>query len=173
MKLKIMSLVAAAGLFVASCTTSYNTTTDNAAYNVNVPTGIRSGFTVAYPDATNVVWNSYDINTVPIDWELSGWNALDAADYTVSFNMGDNQYYSFYDSDGNLVGTTYAVTDYTKVPYAVTSMLKDKYKDYTIDRVDTEIVGSKTAYEVKLTQGDNKIKLLVDANGNVLKEKMK
>ena len=168
-----MSLVAAAGIFVASCTTSYNTTTDNAAYNVNVPTGIRSSFSIAYPDATNVVWNSYDMNTVPIDWELTGWDVLDASDYAVTFNMGSDQYYAWYDSDGNLVGTAYAITDYTKVPYAVTSMLKEKYKDYTIERIDREIVGSKSAYEVKLTQGDSKIKLLVDSNGTVLKEKMK
>lgn len=168
-----MSLVAAAGIFVASCTTSYNTTTDNAAYNVTVPAGIRSDFAIAYPDATNVVWNSYDINNVPIDWELTGWDVLDAGDYAVTFNMGDDQYYAWYDSGGDLVGTAYAVTDYSKVPYAVTNMLKDKYRDYTIDRIDTEIVGSKAAYEVKLTRGDSKMKLLVDANGTILREKMK
>jgi hypothetical protein len=29
------------------------------------------------------------------------------------------------------------------------------------------------AYEIKLKNGDNKVKLLVDENGNVLKEKTK
>lgn len=173
MKLRIMSLVVATGLLLASCTTSYNTTTDNAAYNVTVPTGIRSSFAVSYPDATNVVWNSFDMNAVPIDWELTGWNALDANDYAVTFNMGTDQYYAWYDADGSLIGTAYTVSDLTKLPYAVTTMLRDKYKDYTIDRVDREIVGSKTAYEVKLSQGDNKIKLLVDSNGAILKEKVK
>jgi hypothetical protein len=173
MKLKILSLVAAAGIFLASCGTTYNTTSDNAAYNVNVPTGIRSSFTLAYPDATNVVWNSYDINNAPIDWELTGWNTLGSDAYAVTFNMGSDTYYGWYDANGNLIGTATVVSDYTKVPYLVTNMLHDKYSGYNIDWVGREIVGSKTNYEVKLSQGDNKIKLLVDSNGNVLKEKTK
>jgi hypothetical protein len=173
MKLKIMSLIAAAGFFITSCGTTYNTTSDNAAYNVNVPTGIRSNFAIAYPDASNVVWNAYDVNTVPIDWELSGWNTLGPNDYVVSFNMGNDVYYGWYDANGNLVGTTTMVTDYSKVPYTVNTMIRDRYNGYTVDSIEREISGSTTNYEIKLTNGDNKIKLLVDSNGNVLKEKMK
>ena len=173
MKLKIMSLAAAAGIFLASCGTTYQSTSDNAAYNVNVPTNIRSSFAIAYPDATSVVWNNYDVNNVPIDWEMTGWNSLGSNAYTVTFNMGNDQYYGWYDANGNLIGTATVVTDYTRMPYVVTSMLHDKYAGYTIDWVGREIVGSKTNYEVKLSQGDNKIKLLVDNNGNVLKEKTK
>lgn len=173
MKLKILSLVVAAGIFFASCGTTYHSTSDNAAYNVNVPTGIRSNFAIAYPDATNVVWNSYDVNNVPVDWELTGWNTLGSDAYAVTFNMGSDTYYGWYDANGNLIGTATVVSDYTKVPYVVTNMLHDKYNGYNIDWVGREIVGSKTNYEVKLSQGDNKIKLLVDSNGNVLKEKTK
>lgn len=173
MKRKFLSLVAAAGILFSSCGTTYQSTSDNAAYNVTVPTNIRSNFTIAYPDATAVVWNAYDVNTVPIDWELSGWNALGSDAYAVTFNMGSDQYYAWYDANGNLVGTTTVVSDYSKMPYAISTMLNDKYNGYTIDKVDREISGSKTNYEINLSQGDNKIKLLVDSNGNVLKEKMK
>jgi hypothetical protein len=173
MKSKIMSLIAAAGLFLVSCSTSYNSTSDSAAYNVNVPTGIRSNFAIAYPDATNVVWNSYDVNNVPIDWDLTGWNTLGANDYAVTFNMGSDQYYSWYNANGNLIGTAVMVSDYTQLPSAVNNVIHDKYSGYTIDRIDREIVGSKTAYELKLSQGDNKVKLVVDSDGNVLKEKAK
>jgi len=168
-----MSLIAAAGLFLASCSTSYNTTTDNAAYNVDVPTGIRSSFAIAYPDATNVVWNRYDMNNVPIDWELAEWNTLGANDYAVTFNMGNDQYYAWYDANGNLIGTVTVVNDYSRLPYAVNTTLREKYSGYTLDSVEKEMVGSKTAYELKLSQGDNRIKLLVDSDGTVLKEKMK
>jgi len=173
MKLKILSLVAAAGLFLASCGTTYKSTSDNAAYNVTVPSNIRSSFVVAYPDATNVVWNAYDMNNVPIDWDLSGWNTLSNNAYAVTFNMGSDQYYAWYDANGNLIGTATAVSDYTKVPYVVTNMIHDKYSGYNIDWIGREIVGSKANYEVRLSQGDNKVKLLVDSNGNVLKEKTK
>jgi hypothetical protein len=173
MKLKFLSLVATAGIFFASCSTTYQSTSDNAAYNVNIPSNIRSHFAIAYPDATAVVWNAYDINTVPIDWELTGWNTLSSDAYTVSFNMGSDQYYAWYDANGNLIGTTTVVSDYTKMPYAISTLIRDKYHGYTIVRIDKEIAGSKTNYEIKLSQGDTKVKLLVDSNGNVLKEKAK
>jgi hypothetical protein len=140
---------------------------------VTVPTNIRSNFAIAYPDATSVVWNSYDISNVPVDWELTGWNTLDKNAYAVTFNMGNDQYYGWYDANGNLIGTATVVTDYTKMPYVVTNMLHDKYTGYNIDWVGREIVGSKANFEVKLSQGDNKVQLLVDSNGNVLKEKTK
>jgi hypothetical protein len=170
MKLKMMSLVLAAGLFF-SCGTTYNATSDNAAYNVDVPLTIRSGFAVNYPDASNVVWNRYDAAIVPIDWEMTGWTALDTDDYAVSFDMGGSKYYAWYDSNGELVGTAYAVTDHTKLPGAVTTLLNNNYKGYTIDAIQREMWRSNTAYELKLSQGDKKIKLLVDSNGSVIKEK--
>ena len=174
MKLKFLSLVAAAALFTASCGTTYTSTSDNAAYNVTVPADIRSSFAVAYPDATTVVWNKYDATTVPIDWEMTGWTVLDANDYAVTFNMGNDQYYAWYDSDGTLVGTAYSITDYTRLPYAVNQMLADKYKGYSIETVQRESFKNQTAYEVKLKGvDDSKIKLLVDASGNILKEKLK
>jgi hypothetical protein len=170
MKSRIVSLIAA-GIILTSCGTTYNTTSDNAAYNVNVPADVRSNFAIAYPDATTVVWNAYDMNTVPIDWDLSGWNTLGSNAYAVTFNMGNDQYYAWYDANGNLVGTATVVTDYTKMPYVVTDMLHNKYNTYTIDSIEKETKGSTTNYEVKLSNGDNKLKLLVDSNGNVLKEK--
>jgi hypothetical protein len=174
MKFKLLSLAAAAALFTASCGTTYNSTSDNAAYNVTVPQNIRSSFAVSYPDATTVVWNRYDATVVPIDWEMTGWTVLDANDYVVTFNMGNDQYYAWYDSDGNLVGTAYGITDYTRLPYAVNQMIADKYKGYTIETVQKENYKSQVAYEVKLKGvDDSRIKLLVDASGNILKEKLK
>lgn len=166
-----MSLVAAAGLFMASCGTTHQTaTSDNAAYNVNVPTNIRSGFAIAYPDASNIIWNNYDVNTVPIDWDLAGWAAYTPT-YVATFNMGNDTYYAWYDSNGNLIGTATAVTDYSKLPYVVNNMIHDKYPGYTIDKIQREMKNSQTAYEIKLSNGDQKVKLLVDSNGTILKEK--
>jgi hypothetical protein len=171
MKVKLMSLVIAAFLFF-SCGTTYTSTSDNAAYNVTVPAGIRSSFSAQYPDATTVVWNNYDAATVPVDWELNGWTALDNDDYAVTFNMGNDKYYSWYDANGNWIGSAYSITDYSKLPYVVNTMLKDKYNTYTIESVEKESWGNQTAYEVKLKNSDDsKLKLLVDADGNILKQK--
>ena len=65
--------------------------------------------------------------------------------------------------EGNLVGTAYSITDYTRLPYAVNQMIADKYKGYTIETVQREMHKNQVAYEVKLKGvDDSKIKLLVD-----------
>jgi hypothetical protein len=172
MKVLIMSLAVAAGLALTSCRTTYTSTSDNAAYNVDVPVGIRSNFAVQYPDATNVVWNMYDAAAVPIDWELTDWTPLDPQDYAVSFNMGNNKYYAWYDSNGNtLVGSAFAVSDYSRLPYAVSNLIANNYQGYTIESAQRESWKTKTGYELKLTNGTSKVKLLVDSDGNILKEK--
>jgi len=170
MKVKLLSLVLATILFV-SCGTTYTSTTSNAAYGL--PANIRSNFTALYPDATNVTYTHYDAATVPIDWELAGWTALDAEDYVVTFDMGGRKYNTWYDSNGAWVGTATAV-NYTMLPSAISSLLQTKYTSYSIESVQKETWKDQTAYELKLKGiDDSKIKLLVDANGNILKEKAK
>lgn len=172
MKLQFMSLVVAAGLLISSCTTTKQSTSDNAAFAPT--TGISSTFAMQYPDATNVTWSHFDATTVPIDWELTGWQALDADDYAVTFNMGNNTYRAWYDANGAWVGSTYNISDMTRVPMAIHNMLKEKYPDYTIDKVDTEVWKDQIAYEIKLKKADDsKVKLLIAGNGMVLKEKLK
>lgn len=171
MKVKMMSLVMAAVLFF-SCGTTYTSTSDNAAYNVTVPAGIRSSFAAQYPDAANVVWNNYDVTAVPVDWELVGWTPLDKDDYMVTFNVGSEKYYSWYEADGKWVGSSYVVTDRSRLPYAVKTILQDKYDAYTIESIERKTWGNQTAYELKLKNTDDStLKLLVDTNGNILKEK--
>jgi len=174
MKVKFLSLVAAAALFISACGTTYKSTSDNAAYKVTVPANIRNSFAVAYPDATVVVWDKYDDATVPIDWEMTGWPVLTSDAYVVNYKMGNDQYYSWYDANGTLVGTAYAISDYSRLPYAVNQTLAEKYKGYTIETVQREVYKSQSAYEIKLKAvDDSRIKLVVDTNGNVLKEKQK
>ncbi len=164
-----MSLVLATALFV-SCGTTYTSTTSNAAYGL--PANIRTNFTALYPDATNVTYTQFDAATAPIDWELNGWTALDANDYAVSFDMGGRKYTTYYDSNGAWVGTASAI-NYTMLPPAVSTLIQTKYTGYNIESVQKESWKEQTAYEVKLKNDMGNVKLLVDSNGNVLKEKTK
>jgi hypothetical protein len=173
MKNIFMSLVVAASLFATSCGTTYKSTTDNAAYNVSVPPGIKGNFATTYPDATNVTWNRYDAATLPIDWELTGWRALDTDDYVVTFDMGNNRYHAWYDSNGTWVGTSSTLKDPHNLPAAVHTVIQNRFKDYTISKVEREMWGNQVAYEIKLVQGENKAKLLIDTNGQIIKEKLK
>lgn len=171
MKLKLLSLMAASVLLF-SCSSTRTTTSSNTAFAV--PAIVETSFTNQYAGATNISWNRYDAASVPIDWELTGWPAMDAGDYVVRFDLNNEHYYAWYDSDGNWVGSAYVVSDFKSLPDAVNTTLKNQFPGYTIETVQRELWKDKMAYEIKLKgSGDSKIKLVVDANGTILKQKNK
>ncbi|HYE53256.1 MAG TPA: PepSY-like domain-containing protein [Chitinophagaceae bacterium] len=177
MKNRLFSIAAAAAVIIAACGTPQNTTTisstsSNPAYSI--PDNLQTSFTTQYPNATNITWAAYDVAVVPIDWEMTGWTALDASDHAVSFDMDGQRYYAWYDSDGTWIGSTYVVNDYSKLPAAVQSVINTKYSGYTIQKVHQEMWKDQLAYEIKLKRtDDDKVKLIVDNQGNILKEKLK
>ncbi|HEU4471794.1 MAG TPA: PepSY-like domain-containing protein [Flavisolibacter sp.] len=168
---RLLSVIATV-VVLASCSTRSTTSTSaNNAYGV--PGTIQNGFAAQYPSATDVVWGPYDVATTPIDWELSGWSALDANDYVVQFNLGSDRYYAWYDADGTWIGSAYAMPNASGLPYAVNRTISSQFAGYNIESVQREMWKDRTAYEIKLKNGDNKVKLLVDSNGNILKQKNK
>jgi hypothetical protein len=173
MKLKFLMLAAGVTVLV-SCGPSYRvtdqpkTTTDNA---TTVPSNVQTAFSTQYPTAGGVVWAPYDSNNLPIDWDLSGWPELVSGDYVATFTLNDDQYYAWYDANGNWIGSTYALRDIKTLPEPITATINDKFAGYTIESVSTEMQKDKTAYEIRLKNGDNKAKVVVDANGNIIKQK--
>jgi hypothetical protein len=158
---------------LASCGPSYRVTDDTTTTTdtIVVPASVKTAFTTQYPNATTVVWTTYDVNAVPIDWELTGWPAMDNGDYVVTYMMNTDKYYSWYDSDGNWIGTAYVINDYKSLPAPINTMLNDKYAGYSIVAVNKEMQKDRMAYEIQLKSGDSKAKLLVDENGNIIKQK--
>ena len=169
MKLKILVLLAGLALMV-SCGPSYKVTTSN---GIQVPAGTVTIFTTQYPTASNVVWSVYDVNAVPIDWELTGWPELTTDDYVVRFTMDNSDYYAWYDKTGTWIGTAQVVSDFKSLPEAVNTMVTKDYAGYTISSVKKEMKKDNMAYELQLNNGNSKVKLLVDENGNVIKKKEK
>lgn len=177
MKEKILHL-AAFSLVLLSCsspqTTTSTTTTSTNEARITVPTGIQTAFTAQYPTATAVVWAPYEQVSMPIDWDLSGWTTVDAGDYVARFDMDGQKYYAWYDASGEWIGTVAAVPDPSTLPQAIRDLLSTKYSGYNVESVQREMEKKRTAYEIKLKKNDDdKIKLLVDENGVVLKEKLK
>ena len=183
MKFKNFLAVAAIAA-VASCKPAYKAT-DTTAGTTTDPSGTtvktitvtpvtQTAFSTQYPNATNVIWTNYDAAVVaPIDWEMAGWNTLDPNDYLVRFDMDSENYYAWYDSDGNWIGSAYVMKDPTQLPPAVSTAVNNKYAGYTIDKVNREFQKDRMAYEIELKKDDSKVKLLVDNDGNILKEKVK
>lgn len=177
MKTKFFSVAIAAATIFAACgtprdTTTISSTSSNPAYSV--PSNVQTIFVAQYPNATNTTWAAYDVAVVPIDWAMTGWTVLDPSDYTATFDMDGQRYYAFYDTEGNWVGSTYIIDDFSKLPAPVQATLSAKYSGYTITKVHQEMWKDHMAYEIKLKKtDDDKIKLIVDDQGNVLKEKLK
>src|SRR5258706_14927244 len=169
--MKIIKFLAVAAIVLAACESPYRAT------NTTVylaPEGIRTSFTTQYPTATNVVWSHNAPAIVSIvDWDLNGWTTLNDADYTVRFNMDNEDYYSWYDDNGDWVGTAYVVRDYHTMPAVINNMIVDKYPGYSITTVNKEFHADRVTYEIELKNSDTKLKLLVDSNGNIIKQRSK
>jgi len=160
---------------LVACSTPYKATdTTTGTTTVTVPAGTQTAFTTQYPTATNAVWSSYDtVSVAPIDWEMAGWTTMDADDYLVRFDMDNENYYAWYDSDGNWIGSAYVMKDPTQLPAPVNTAVTNKYAGYSISGVNREFQKDRIAYEIEMKKDDSKVKLLVDADGNIIKEKMK
>jgi len=172
MKLRDFLVIGAVAGF-AACSEPYRAT-NSTTTTVVAPDGTVTAFTNQYPNSTNVVWTRYDAAVVPIDWELAGWTAMDNNDYLVRFDMDNENYYAWYDDQGNWIGTAYVVKDVKTIPDPVSKAVYDKYPGYTITAVNREIQKDRMVYEIQAKSADNtKIKLLVDGNGNIVKEKVK
>jgi hypothetical protein len=169
MKLRIFILAAGMAM-LAACGSTYRATDQT---TVVVPAGTQTAFVTQYPTASNTVWTTYDQVVVPLDWDLTGWNTLDAGDYVVRFDMDNEKYYAWYDTDGTWIGTAYVVNDYKLLPDAVNTTINNQFSGYTITNVTREFQKDRVAYEIQLKNGDTKAKLLVDANGNIIKQKTK
>jgi hypothetical protein len=170
MKLKIL-MFAAGFAALTSCGPAYRVT-DQTTVGASAPDDIQKSFSSQYPTAGDVSWSAYDATVSPIiDWDLNGWTTMDQGDYVATFNLNNDKYYAWYDSNGAWIGTAYAVSDYKSLPAAINTTINDKFAGYTISSVNREMQKERMAYEITLKNGDNKAKILVDESGNILKQK--
>jgi hypothetical protein len=186
MKWKAYALAAVVSAVFASCGTNSadkeTTTTEDTATNtvtdqtvtattVNVPANTKTVFETKYPSASNVRWDRYRPDMSTVEWDWTGWPAMDTADYTARFNWDGTDYMAWYDDQGNWVGTVNVISDPTTLPTAVNSTIQSQYNGYTITSVSKENDKNRTAYEVSLDKAGDKMKVLIDENGKVLKKK--
>ena len=113
------------------------------------------------------------MTATPIDWELTDWSPMDNNDYVVVFDMESDKVNAWYDSKGSWIGSAYTLNNNSLLPSAVSTTVSTNYSGYTIESVQREMWKDKSAYEIKLKNNDSRVKLLVDANGTILKQKDK
>jgi len=143
---------------------------------VEVSGATRTAFEAKYPQAKEVEWEYYYpeeiVPVVPIEWEWVPWK-LDTTDYVANFSQDNNDYWVWYDESGDWIGTVAEVSDHSSLPAAVNNTVKSQFAGYTIMSVDMENDKNRTAYEVKMEKGEDKMKALIAENGQVLKKKGK
>jgi hypothetical protein len=150
-------------------TTVTTSTTDQAMLdNVTVPVPVRTDFDTKFPQASNIRWQYHRPDLADFEWDWSGWPAMDDKDYVASFNWDGNEYWAWYDQDGNWIGTVNRIADHSTLPASVNDAVRNNYSGASIVRADRENDKNRTAYEIEL---DNGTKLLIDDNGNILKKK--
>jgi Protein of unknown function (DUF2874). len=186
MKFGIQVITAAALALLSSCgnnegdktatadstTTTTTAVTDNTTVSsVEVPATTRTSFETKYPQASNVRWEYHRPGVYDIEWDWSGWPTVDTADYVANFNWEGSDYWAWYDQDGNWVGSVSRVHNNSALPTAVNNTLNSQYKDYTVVTIDKENDKNRTAYEIDLEKGTDKVRILVDENGKILKKK--
>ena len=156
-------------------TTTPGTSTDvvpntSTVTSITVPEKIAVSFREKYPDVRDVTWSRYEPYS-SFDWEWAGWPVMDTADYVARFNYNNADYYAWYDNDYNWVGSVTPIVDFKTLPAPVNKVIGADYAGYTIESVDKEFDKNRTAYEIDLVKGTDKMKILVDENGKILKKK--
>lgn len=119
----------------------------------DVPVNLNNNFQKLYPTATDV------------EWELDGLN------YKVEFDQGVNEHEIWYNKNGDVVKIESEIST-ADLPAAVSSALKTKYAEYTVDSIDKIEAGGNTTYEIEIEKGLlTEKKIVFDVKGNVLSEK--
>ncbi len=147
---------------------------DNTAVDMDtamVPTTARSSFSTKYSNASNTRWGRYQP-------ENDGYNdtyqeaQLDTSVFEVNYRYNDNDYRSWYDSQGAWLGTMYYIP-VEQVPMDVKTAVEKAYSGYNIVKVGEEEYKDGKKYDIKLEKGDEKIKIHVTSSGEILKYKEK
>lgn len=122
--------------------------TSSKSTGATAPAAVEAVFTKQYPGATNIVWSGYDsLAAVPIDLRMAGWKKMDAEDHMVKFDLKEESYYAWYDSNGKWIGSASPMTDFTKLPpvvnTAVKNAIKARYTGYSVSQVNREFQAGK------------------------------
>jgi hypothetical protein len=162
--------------------TMVTSTASNDTHSKRVRTGkvvevmpvIQTRFTEKYPTAKEVEWTKYEAEMQPldIDWDLTGWAPLDTTVYTANYMMDNTDYWSWYTASGDWIATVASIPS-NGLPEAVNKTLQSEFAGYTITSVNKENDKNRTAYEIKMEKGEDKMKALIDESGNVMKKKGK
>lgn len=114
-----------------------------------VNTKVLSNFQTQFEGATNVHWKTGDTYV------------------KAAFVLNDQKMEAFYDADGELIGTSYAV-DYSKIPTRAAKVIAEKYAGYQVtETIEFDNEKDGLNYYVSVINPQSKIVLQVSSLGEV------
>ncbi len=137
---------------------------------VIVPENVRVTFQTKYPQASNVVWYTYQDMKDEYTDTYPGY--YDPSDYYVTYHSNDIDYVTWYSPTGEWVMTINTISN-DKLPAPALKALQASYNGFTVEKVDEDRYNGGIRYDVKLRKGDEKLKVHVTADGQILKAKDK
>ncbi len=185
MKKKLIGFTAIVMSVLMSCNNTDTQTADNDTVVVKEKTSevvtvyktvevapvVQTKFIERYPNASDVQWVRYqDVPVMDNDWNLSDWATADTMDYAAKYTIDKTSYWSWYTPQGDWISTV-ADIQTSELPDAVNNTLKSQFSDYVITFVNKENYKSETAYKIKMEKGDDKMKVVIDENGKIMKQK--
>lgn len=138
---------------------------------VTVPSKTKTNFDKKYPKATEVKWERSKQEKGGVEWDLTEWPEKEEEDRSAWFHWQGDDHQAYYDRKGDWVGTVNTVKDPATLPAAVTSSINSNFSGYKVTSVSKENDRKRTAYEITLVKGDEKVKALIDDSGNLVKRK--
>ena len=142
-----------------TATTGTATITD-----ADVPAEVKTTFTAKYPKAQSTTWTRYQ----PVADDGLDMNETY---YYVRFNNDGSDYINWYNMKGEWVKTSTLVSNESDLPSPVNKYIKDNYSGYTVEEINKENDKDRDVYEIKLNKGDEKLKIKVTPQGEIVKMK--
>jgi hypothetical protein len=121
----------------------------------NLPDEIKTAFFTAYPNAENPKWTR----------ESDG-------NYEADFRVAKSKCSAVYTNEGKLVEAEIALK-WIEVPIAVRQAILLQFKDYKVKEVEKKILPDQTEqnfYEVEIQKAGEKLEILLDETGKIIKQ---
>ncbi len=128
--------------------------------------GTMYGQDIPQNQVPSLVINSFQqkfAKAYDIEWEMDGNN------YKVEYESGllRKDHEAWFDKTGKLLRHEQEISS-SKLPQAVTTMIKKDYKGFSIDDVKMIEEGDKVIYKIELDSRGQDWKIAVDAQGKIL-----
>lgn len=129
-----------------------------------VPDSVEMSFKKKYPKVLTPQWIEY----TPVQ---SDEMPMDKTYYSVHFTDNGADMTTWFDNMGDWVRTSTVIPGDSRLPDPVNKALNAQYPDYKIESISKDNDKNTEVYKIKMNKGDDKVKLKITPQGEIVKLK--